>query len=476
MSDELMTITFGLLKEGFSKVMPCLNWKPQESDVGIFMIRTEKQLSNFDKIIVQKEGELIWSSNIRVAPDKNLEIPFRTTDDNIYISAKAIREVDVPFGDKIYDVILLSQEREIGRGVLMIEETRSQNNVENSQETEDSLYDMEDINSIGEVSADIDLDYDMESEIPDSPGLYDVQNQKTIEPFKPTQDIPQFAPSVFGQQPEETKPVSAFGLDSGTDSEYMPTEQYELSGLSEQVEVTIENHPNDINNTNNTDRECTDSKAIKTKLIEILSSFAPVSISLKCSDSVDVSSKDYSNMDVVIEKIDGSYITVLNNFFGRKNYLLHNEEKSINWDGSFNEYMNRVNSMLVKKYSLEDEDLQSLKTLVICDEEGLNIGHSSENITVASRKTIIDSISRKYNQIVDLKEDCSIYVESEGKSLFMNFEQKRIDDALDFLENEPTLLLGTSANKSIEDRLLNNLNGNKEVKLSNLAWEVCIRG
>ena len=138
--------------------------------------------------------------------------------------------------------------------------------------------------------------------------------------------------------------------------------------------------------------------------------------------------------------------------------------------------MNRVNSMLVKKYSLEDEDLQSLKTLVICDEEGLNIGHSSENITVASRKTIIDSISRKYNQIVDLKEDCSIYVESEGKSLFMNFEQTRIDDALDFLENEPTLLLGTSANKSIEDRLLNNLNGNKEVKLSNLAWEVCIRG
>ena len=58
----------------------------------------------------------------------------------------------------------------------------------------------------------------------------------------------------------------------------------------------------------------------------------------------------------------------------------------------------------------------------------------------------------------------------------MNFEQTRIDDALDFLENEPTLLLGTSTNKSIEDRLLNNLNGNKEVKLSNLAWEVCIRG
>ena len=129
MSDELMTITFGLLKEGFSKVMPCLNWKPQESDVGIFMIRTEKQLSNFDKIIVQKEDKLIWSSNIRVAPDKDLEIPFRTMDDNIYISAKAIREIDIPFGNKIYDVILVSQEREIGRGVLMIEETRPENNI-----------------------------------------------------------------------------------------------------------------------------------------------------------------------------------------------------------------------------------------------------------------------------------------------------------------------------------------------------------
>lgn len=425
MADDLLTITFGLFKDENSRVETYLNWKLEKDDVGVFMVKTEEQLSQFDKIIVKKNEEIIWGSNIRLAPENNLELPFSTSQENIYISAKPIRATELPFGDGIYDLVLISREEEIGRGVIMIDERREEEDA-NSQQAK--IYDIEDIISKREP-----------------------QEQKKTQEQEEVQAAKEIKPELKQIKPK----VEEFVLQEEAKPQIEP--QVEIKEPEQIKDVISENFE--------------DNKAMKTKLIEILSRFAPVSVSLKSSESSHLA--DYSKNDIIIEKTGNSYITVLNNFFGRANYLLRDEERVICWENSFENYMDWLKNILVKKYNLQLEDLNDLGIVVICDDEDQTIDPES-GVEIVSRKTIIESIGKRSGQVVDLKDDCSIYVESEGKALYINFEETRLKDALDFLENEPTLLIGITPEKLAEGQILEDLRENKEVKITNLAWEASI--
>lgn len=389
------------------------------------MVKTEEQLSQFDKIIVKKNEEIIWGSNIRLAPENNLELPFSTSQENIYISAKPIRATELPFGDGIYDLVLISREEEIGRGVIMIDERREEEDA-NSQQAK--IYDIEDIISKREP-----------------------QEQKKTQEQEEVQAAKEIKPELKQIKPK----VEEFVLQEEAKPQIEP--QVEIKEPEQIKDVISENFE--------------DNKAMKTKLIEILSRFAPVSVSLKSSESSHLA--DYSKNDIIIEKTGNSYITVLNNFFGRANYLLRDEERVICWENSFENYMDWLKNILVKKYNLQLEDLNDLGIVVICDDEDQTIDPES-GVEIVSRKTIIESIGKRSGQVVDLKDDCSIYVESEGKALYINFEETRLKDALDFLENEPTLLIGITPEKLAEGQILEDLRENKEVKITNLAWEASI--
>lgn len=425
MADDLLTITFGLFKDENSRVETYLNWKLEKDDVGVFMVKTEEQLSQFDKIIVKKNEEIIWGSNIRLAPENNLELPFSTSQENIYISAKPIRATELPFGDGIYDLVLISREEEIGRGVIMIDERREEEDA-NSQQAK--IYDIEDIISKREP-----------------------QEQKKTQEQEEVQAAKEIKPELKQIKPK----VEEFVLQEEAKPQIEP--QVEIKEPEQIKDVISENFE--------------DNKAMKTKLIEILSRFAPVSVSLKSSESSHLA--DYSKNDIIIEKTGNSYITVLNNFFGRANYLLRDEERVICWENSFENYMDWLKNILVKKYNLQLDDLNDLGIVVICDDEDQTIDPES-GVEIVSRKTIIESIGKRSGQVVDLKDDCSIYVESEGKALYINFEETRLKDALDFLENEPTLLIGITPEKLAEGQILEDLRENKEVKITNLAWEASI--
>lgn len=425
MADDLLTITFGLFKDENSRVETYLNWKLEKDDVGVFMVKTEEQLSQFDKIIVKKNEEIIWGSNIRLAPENNLELPFSTSQENIYISAKPIRATELPFGDGIYDLVLISREEEIGRGVIMIDERREEEDA-NSQQAK--IYDIEDIISKREP-----------------------QEQKKTQEQEEVQAAKEIKPELKQIKPK----VEEFVLQEEAKPQIEP--QVEIKEPEQIKDVISENFE--------------DNKAMKTKLIEILSRFAPVSVSLKSSESSHLA--DYSKNDIIIEKTGNSYITVLNNFFGRANYLLRDEERVICWENSFENYMDWLKNILVKKYNLQLEDLNDLGIVVICDDEDQTIDPEG-GVEIVSRKTIIESIGKRSGQVVDLKDDCSIYVESEGKALYINFEETRLKDALGFLENEPTLLIGITPEKLAEGQILEDLRENKEVKITNLAWEASI--
>lgn len=425
MSDELLTITFGLLKEEFTKVETCLNWKVEENEAGVFMIKTKRQLSNFDKVIVKKNNEIIWGSNIRTAPEKNLELPFSTSEENVYISAKPIRSTELPFGDNIYDVILISREEEIGRGVLMVNEKREEKEMRTPQA---KVYDMEDVSSKQGVAADgiPNVEYQEEQKIQETP--------RQEEPKKEYKEEIKEEPKIerFESKPEPK--------------------------VEQKKESVSEDH--------------SDSKSVKTKLIEILSDFAPVNISLKLNDKCNI--KDYSKSDIIIEKTGNTYVTVLNNFFGRRNYLLRNEEKSICWENSFIDYMDWLKNILIKKYNLQSHEIDNLEILIISDDKDIKTDKELRNVNIISRKPIIEWMGKRHGQIVDLKYGCSIYVESEDKSLYIDFEGSQLKDALDFLEDEPTLLIGVSSDRLAEEQILDSLNENQKVKLTNLAWEASI--
>ena len=423
MAEDLLTITFGLFKDENSRVETYLNWKLEKDDVGVFMVKTEKQLSQFDKIIVKKNEEMIWASNIRLAPEKNLELPYSTSEENIYISAKPIRATELPFGDNIYDIILISREEEIGRGVIMIDERREEEDKDTKQA---KIYDIEDILSKQESGQEVQ------------------ENQ-----VEPTQ---------FKQRLEECKTESQSRQEPDSQSETKAESEGEIKEAEQIKDVISEKFD--------------DNKAMKTKLIEILSKFEPVSVSLKSSEGSHL--VDYSKNDIIIEKTGNSYITVLNNFFGRANYLLRDEERVICWENSFENYMEWLKNILIKKYNLQLEDLNDLGILVISDDEDQVIDQEKNKLRLVSRRTVIESIGKRSGQVVDLKDDCSIYVEIEGKALYINFEESRLKNALDFLENEPTLLIGVTPDKLVDGQLLEDLKENKEVKITNLAWEASI--